>query len=157
MAYPAGDPAVMGALRNVGPFQFLPLVTDALHLRATLDILLLRPEPPGAIVVAGGDIDDRLKTLFDALRVPVNADEVPPADAPGVGETPLYCLLEDDRLITGVSVATDRLLDPPDQHQVHMVVHVHLRATTGLEQHGPRKLNRGGAKRAPMAQYWGSG
>ena len=33
---------------------------------------------------------------------------------PSPGEDPFYCLLEDDRLITSVTVTTDRLLVPQD-------------------------------------------
>lgn len=33
-----------------------------------MEITLLRPEPPGSIV-SSGDIDNRLKTLFDALEL----------------------------------------------------------------------------------------
>ncbi len=66
---------------DVGPFRFIPLITSRLHLIAQLDIVLLRPGPPGAIVTQGGDVDNRLKTLFDALRMP-KANELPPGDQP---------------------------------------------------------------------------
>ena len=55
----------------------------------------------------GGDIDGRIKTLFDALRMPSEEEEK-------VGGTPtanpLYCLLESDSLISDLSVRTARLL-----------------------------------------------
>jgi hypothetical protein len=50
-------------------FNFVPLVTQQLDLIRGLDILLLRPDRPGSIVWAG-DIDNRLKTLLDAMRIP---------------------------------------------------------------------------------------
>ena len=40
-----------------------------------------------------------------------------------------YCLLEDDALITQVSVRADRLLAPPSPADVLAMIKVHLRAT----------------------------
>ena len=51
------------AIRKVGAFAFAPLVTETLCLTAELDVFFLRPEPPGALITQGGDIDNRLKTL----------------------------------------------------------------------------------------------
>jgi hypothetical protein len=47
-----------------------------------LKITLLRPEEPGAIILQSGDIDNRLKTLFDALSVPAQPNQLPKNDAP---------------------------------------------------------------------------
>jgi hypothetical protein len=63
-------------------------VCSQLRLVARLSIVMLRPEPPGSIITAGGDIDNRLKTLFDALRMPKVISEIPNGDAPQIGETP---------------------------------------------------------------------
>jgi hypothetical protein len=75
--------------------------------------------------ISRGDIDNRLKTLFDALAVP-NQDQIV-AD-PDVAD-PVYCLLEDDSLIAGLSVETHRLLTRPDssQHEVRLVIEVDVR------------------------------
>ncbi|WP_143596153.1 hypothetical protein [Tistlia consotensis] len=90
----------------MGDNKFVPLITDDLCLTCHLDILFLRPDPPGNLL-SSGDIDNRLKTLFDALRLPK------------VGEfsgdladdlNPLYCLLEDDGIISQISVETDMML-----------------------------------------------
>src|SRR6266480_3708288 len=61
--------------RLVGTVTYLPLVRKSAHLIAELDILLLRNEVPGRIIIGGGDIDNRLKTLFDALRCPHSVEE----------------------------------------------------------------------------------
>ncbi len=115
----------------VGDFKFRPLVTAGLNLIAQLDILLLRPEPPGALIVQGGDIDNRLKTLFDALRMPKEAKELPGSARPGAGETPFFCLLEDDALVTAVSVDTDKLLEETQSADwVHLFIRVRVRGTT---------------------------
>ncbi|MDD1413938.1 hypothetical protein MEN41_04490 [Dolichospermum sp. ST_con] len=54
-------------------------------------------------------LEFRLKTLFDGLRCPSNKDEIKEIE-PKPNEKPFYCLLEDDKLITKVSVTTKRLL-----------------------------------------------
>ncbi len=55
-----------------------------------------------------GDIDNRLKTLLDSFTMPDQNQT--PDGSPDTGETPFFCLLEDDKLITGLAVKTDRLL-----------------------------------------------
>ena len=49
---------------------FVPLINQHYGLSCTLDILLLRREQPGRVVMQSGDIDNRIKTLFDGLRMP---------------------------------------------------------------------------------------
>lgn len=98
-------------IRQVGPFRFAPLVTAELRMIAHLHVIFLRPEEPGALITQGGDIDNRIKTLFDALRMPKDPSEIPKDDVPGVDENPFHCLLEDDNLIISVHVQTERLLD----------------------------------------------
>lgn len=119
--------------RTLGHFDFLPLVNNYLRLVCSLDILFLRHEEPGSIVRHGGDIDNRLKTLFDALRMPQSIDEIPSGDAPSANESPFHCLLEDDQLITQIGVTTDRLLKPVTgtgkKADVLLVMHVRLRPT----------------------------
>ena len=106
------------------PFRFVPLVASKLHAVAQLSITLLRPEPPGAIVTRGGDIDNRLKTLLDFLKVS-EADALPKGVTPSEDEDPFHCLLEHDKLVTGLSVTTARLLDPGPGHlEVLLLIHV---------------------------------
>lgn len=109
---------------DVGGRQFFPLVRDSHALVCFLKILFLRKEEPGHIY-QGGDIDNRLKTLFDALAVP-NADQVIQDKEI---EDPIHCLLEDDRLITGFTVDTQRLLSKPGvtEHYVQLVIEVDVR------------------------------
>lgn len=90
---------------------FVPLVSTALALSCSLKILFLRSEPPGA-VVASGDIDNRIKTLFDALRMPQNANEMPNALSGSPRPERIYCLMEDDKLISHVEIETGLLLHP---------------------------------------------
>jgi len=82
---------------------------------------------PGGIVKHNGDIDNRLKVLFDALKYPHETQEVENAPQ-GADENPCFCLLEDDQFIDHVSVTTDRLLTPLEgtesEHDVSLIIHV---------------------------------
>jgi hypothetical protein len=93
-----------------GQFRFVPLVTKRLALVCFLDIIFLRREAPGELIRHGGDIDNRMKTLLDSLRVP-EAKEILDL-TPDATESPFFCLLEDDSLVTGFQVKTERLLEP---------------------------------------------
>jgi hypothetical protein len=98
-----------------GKFRFLPLITKTNGLACKLDILFLRRDNPGNLIRSGGDLDNRIKTLWDALGVPERGQmEGLESEA---GEDPLFCLLEDDCLITEVSITTDRLLIPQEQNE----------------------------------------
>lgn len=88
-------------------FRTLAIANTFNGLICHLNVTFLRREDPGA-VVHGGDIDNRLKTLLDALRMPLHQNEVP-APQWGHDEAMLYCLLEDDSLISRLSVDTRRL------------------------------------------------
>jgi hypothetical protein len=118
-------------LKNVGAFRFSSLISgaDGWHAVAKIDVLFLRPSNPGEIVKHGGDLDNRMKTLLDALRIPSEA-EIPPGEVPHSDEIPFNCLLEDDALITELTVRTDRLLVPASSSEVELVVHV----TSGVTQ-----------------------
>ena len=71
-------------------FKFACLVSSRHKTYAELDILFLRPEPAGQIIKSsGGDIDNRLKTLFDGLRCPVLENEIVKGDTPQSDETPI--------------------------------------------------------------------
>ena len=107
--------------------HFVPLISEAGGFTCSLDILFLRRDNPGNLIHHGGDIDSRVKVLFDGLRMPKRKEELGnvPIDA---DEDPFYCLLEDDTLVTQVSVTTDRLIIPQEStesiHDVFLVIHV---------------------------------
>lgn len=131
-ALPGGKhaPANSPFARQIGQFIFRPLVNPEYDVVAELDITFLRPEPPGLLVSQSGDIDNRIKTLLDALRMPQNLGELPKNDSPRENETPFCVLLEDDRLITHLSVTTDRLLEPvAHQLEVLLLIHVRIKVT----------------------------
>jgi hypothetical protein len=106
-------------------YRFLPLMRNSSGVACSLDILFLRREEPGQLI-GGGDIDNRIKILFDALKMPQQCSEVD-GFAPDADEDPFLCLLEDDRLITEFKVTTDRLLTPlgdGDITDVQLIIHV---------------------------------
>ena len=118
--------------RKVKYFRFVPLVSPSLHLICELRIFLLKQEPPGSIITQAGDIDNRLKTLFDALRVPAE-NEIPKGAKPKSDEDPFFCLLESDSLISRIAVDTDRLLKPTQKStDVHLDIQVTTRPTQTL-------------------------
>jgi hypothetical protein len=122
-------------LLKCGDFRLLPLVTEDLGLMCSLDILFLRPDRPG-LLIKSGDIDNRLKTLFDSLRIPLDTNELG-GNVPSTDEDPLYCLLQDDGLITRVAVETDTLLEATspdradDPNDTRLVITVKLKPTDG--------------------------
>jgi hypothetical protein len=74
---------------------------------------MLRRDKPGGIIQAR-DIDNRLKVVFDALRMPKNGIELANCTIDPAND-PMFVLLQDDSLISHVAVETDELLDPPAQ------------------------------------------
>lgn len=115
----------LSVLETNGQFTFAPLVNEKISLVAEIDITLLWPQRPGAIITSGGDIDNRLKTLLDALKVPSEPTALPKGVEPKSDETPFFCLFQDDSLITRLHVETDRLLEPvSDASEVVLFIRV---------------------------------
>jgi hypothetical protein len=117
---------------EVKGMQCLPLVRQSLNLACELDILFLRKGGPGHVITESGDIDNRLKTLFDGLRMP-SADDLNGSELKDGGppEQPLYCVLEQDALINDFLVRTDRLLTRPNapKNEVRMIIAVSVKVT----------------------------
>lgn len=103
--------------------RFLPIVTKKLHFICHLDILFMRPQPPGGVVGHGGDIDNRMKTLFDALRVPSSA-EIKQSNLSAPNSELFHCLLQDDELISKVTFESDRLLVENSAQESLIVINV---------------------------------
>jgi hypothetical protein len=106
--------------------KFTPLVRDTFALKCVLKIKFLRKEEPGKLY-QGGDLDNRIKTLLDALSIP-NRDQI--VEDTTIAD-PIYCLLEDDRLVTGLEIETHRLLKNPDasKHTVQLLIEVDVRVS----------------------------
>jgi hypothetical protein len=94
----------------LGGFNFVPLLTHGLEVGCHIDVLFLRDDRVGSVLRAG-DIDNRLKTLLDGLSMPQSVAQLGPFEHPEDDESPFFCLLEDDSLVTKVTVETDTLLE----------------------------------------------
>jgi Holliday junction resolvase RusA-like endonuclease len=114
-------------------YRFAPLVCKQFALACSLDVLFLRRDSPGqTLIKSGGDIDNRLKTLFDAMTVPSDGSQLPATETEPQ-ENPFFCLLQDDALITQIKVNTDLLLTPlksgEHPNDVLLVINITLRKT----------------------------
>jgi hypothetical protein len=126
--------------RHIGGIDFNPIITSNLKMIAELDILLMHPEIVG---VPRSDIDNRVKTILDGLRCPQNEHEIGQNTPHDVG--PIYTLLDDDHLVTKLTVNTSHLLSTdifpentktsPDS--VFMLIDVNVRVTEGTLENLP--------------------
>jgi len=113
--------------------NFIPIIRHSLHLACAVDILFLRHEEPLTLMKNGGDLDGRLKTLFDALKMSNPKDRYvglpPTAD-------PLYVVLEDDDLISDFSVKSGRLLGKAAKkpHAVRLTIDVTVEVLRVFQQ-----------------------
>jgi len=90
----------------------------------------LRKGEPGSLIQRGGDVDNRIKTFLDGLRMP-KADEMEFCGDRQTLPHPVHCLLEDDALVTAFSVKTGQLLTKPNGNDsdVRLVVDVTVKVT----------------------------
>jgi len=106
--------------------QFLAIVRSVLLLKCELDIQMLTNHAPVSLITRAGDLDNRIKTLVDALRVPRDQHELTGATIP----PGLYpCLMEDDAVVTGFRLTTDRYLACPSQSLQHVRLHIGVTIT----------------------------
>ncbi|WP_143748924.1 hypothetical protein [Mesorhizobium sophorae] len=84
--------------------DFVVVASERASLFIRMDVHFY--EPAGGLSVASdvADVDNRVKVLFDLLRLPDQPKHIPP------GLQPHYCLMEDDRLIWELTVKRHRLL-----------------------------------------------
>ena len=113
-------------------YGFIPLVTEEKFLRCSLDILLLRPGEP-RLIMQGSDLDAKVKTILDALRMPKNLEECG-GMTPQEDEEPFFCLLEDDKQVSELRVSAEDLLSlpafrMPHPHDAYLMIHVKLKPT----------------------------
>jgi hypothetical protein len=109
-----GEPMWQAISRNYhrDGFCYVPLVREEFSLLCSLNVIVLRRDAPGSVVSAG-DLDNRIKTIIDCLRIPRSKNELPTGASPSSDEDPFFVLMEDDNQVTGLTVETDVLLDPP--------------------------------------------
>jgi len=111
--------------------QYVPLLSRHNHRVCELTVQLWRRADPGELLDPGGDIDNRVKTLFDGLRIPHGENEIDPSTAPPSGRC--FCLLEDDALITKLTMSTHKMYRPispgEDTTYAELSLYVTIKAT----------------------------
>ena len=121
-------------IRELGGAKFFPIVTPELNLLAELDVQILHPE---LLETPHADIDNRMKTLLDALKRPQSTHEI--AQGTPKNEV-IYTLLDDDHLVTKMTINTSHLLyrEPVkaraagrDDCELLAIITVNLRASKG--------------------------
>lgn len=117
---------------DIGEKRFWFLISEEYKTIVDLNITILLPHAVGAIVNNGGDIDNRIKTLFDALRIPSVSSEIPPTDSFDYGEEGMFCLLQDDKLINRVSIVSYQDHEPIDKDSVRCFIEVKTKITQAL-------------------------
>ena len=112
LARPIGPPTHFFYRHTVRGVRFVPLVTALRFGRCDLMVRALRYEGDdfsGRLLGGQGDLDNQLKTLLDALRMPHNVNELP-SRLPR--QRHCLCLLEDDALVQRLTMDTRRILTP---------------------------------------------
>jgi hypothetical protein len=106
----------------VDDYRFFALARAGFHIKCGLRIDLLVNHQPGSVLSKRGDLDNRLKTLFDGLRMPTGIQEIKQFKTKEQLEADTYvCLLQDDVLITSLQIEMMRYLGaPPNVGEDHV-------------------------------------
>ncbi|MEX0318639.1 MAG: hypothetical protein AB3N21_11845 [Ruegeria sp.] len=94
---------------KVGHIHFVPLATREMHLACEISVLLL-VSPNSPHLLAKGDIDNRMKTMLDGLRMPQQRSELLSEHRNDQSGEPHYVLMEDDSQVSKLSVEYDTYL-----------------------------------------------
>lgn len=119
-------------------YKFVPLVCDDFGTICHLDILFFRRENNRALLTKpkdeyGGDLDNRLKIFLDSLKVP----EVGQLDGLALSPSePVYCLVQDDSLITKFQLDSAYLLEPTPLGEDETNVKLLVKVTTKIARLG---------------------
>lgn len=121
----------------LGGIEYVPIVSYGHRMHCHLAIRLHSRRVIGGIIHAGADLDNRLKVIIDALRMPDPGQDAQPEARQEAsdgecddGQPIVYCLMENDDLVTKLSIETFQLLsdDPktaePEYVEVDIDVHV---------------------------------
>jgi hypothetical protein len=117
---------LLGANYQAHDRRWAPLLGENMGLTCMVHVLFLRQGSRGGVLNVG-DIDGRLKTLFDALAIPRGGSGLPHPET----DQPIFVLLSDDRHISHASVETDELLEPTSleagQNDSRVIITVNIR------------------------------
>ncbi len=122
------------AIKEVGGVKFCPLITQDLDLLAELDIQILHPE---LLETPRADIDNRMKTLLDALKRPQSSHEL----SESINKDEIcYTLLDDDHLVTKMTINTSHLLykeESPKKnrdYELLIIITITIKASKGTPE-----------------------
>ena len=106
--------------REVGGRFFLPMAIKSLTFRCEVDILILSPSRDLGII-RNADIDNRVKTLIDALRLPTQRSEVSQVICENTVDHPVY--------VCWRTIASSPVFQ---QSRTHFWVRVHKKSTAAM-------------------------
>lgn len=118
-------------IKEINGAKFFPIIRPELNLLAELDIQILHPE---LLETPRADIDNRMKTLLDALKRPQSSHEL--AEHMDKSEV-IYTLLDDDHLVTKMTINTSHLLykeqnpSPNRDYELLIIITVNIKASKG--------------------------
>ncbi len=123
---------------NVAGTNFLPLVNTKFGNICSLEVTILWRSKGRGVLQAPADIDNRIKTLIDALRRPGNQFEIGPSAPTPDSRGVFYCLFEDDSLVTELTAIADRLHEPPGEDvgghpETHVIAVILVKTKRGNE------------------------
>ena len=110
-------------VKKINNVKFIPLVIKNFYVE--LDIIMLVPGHQWMSLFSKGDLDNRIKTLLDALRIPSNKEELP--NNFSSSPNPFYCLLEDDSLISHISICKYRWWKEHKNQEVSLIINVKMK------------------------------
>jgi hypothetical protein len=105
------EPHYARAVKLVGGQSFAPLYGGHVLVQVAIDIVLLTGTPPKKSVLSSGDLDNRLKRIIDALRMPSQSGEV--LSSP-ISPESCICLMDDDSAVSKVHVQLGTYLASDD-------------------------------------------
>ena len=111
--------------------EFVAVLDRSFQVACSLKIQMDRPERPGSLFQRNGentgDLDNRVKTLFDSLRMPHNENEVT-RDSKNPSRNFCMCLFEDDSMVTELGILTRPSLEDIPRGHVKLNIDVEVRA-----------------------------
>lgn len=123
-------------LKNISGAEFtdvwyFAVIDRSFDVACSLSVRMDRPERPGHLFETSGenmgDLDNRFKTLFDALRMPHSKDEARPNEKDPEGWH-CVCLFEDDSMVSNLTVSTHPSLEEMPPGHVKLTIDVEIRA-----------------------------
>jgi hypothetical protein len=116
------------SLSNIWYFSAIDRSFD---VACSLNVRMDRRERPGHLFETSGentgDLDNRFKTLFDALRMPHSEDEARPnEDDPA--KSYCVCLFEDDSMVSNLTVSTHPSLEELPPGHIKLTIDIEIKA-----------------------------